>query len=101
MRAEDVYTHAASACHKAVDLFTGDRATTHGDVVAVHLDVAARWSRTLGCPGISPHRVLLCMVDLKLSRMAHGTFCGDDYDDAIAYLALAKGVRTETERKTK
>ena len=49
--------------------------------------VAARWSITLGHP-VTPAQVVLCMIDLKLARLAHDPKHQDSTPDVIGYAAL-------------
>ena len=49
--------------------------------------IAARWSVTLGTP-VTPAKVVLCMIDLKLARLAHNPQHRDSVLDVIGYAAL-------------
>jgi hypothetical protein len=49
--------------------------------------VAARWSITLG-HSVTPAQVMLCMIDLKLTRLAHDPKHRDSAADVIGYVAL-------------
>ena len=49
--------------------------------------VAARWSLTLGHP-VTPAQVVLCMIDLKIARLAHDPQHRDSAADVIGYAAL-------------
>jgi hypothetical protein len=53
--------------------------------------VAARWSLTLDHP-VTPAQVMLCMIDLKLTRLAHDPTHRDSLVDVIGYAALLPGV---------
>jgi hypothetical protein len=64
-----------------------DRRTTYGDPAASMATVAARWSVTLGHP-VTPAEVMLCMIDLKLARLAHDPNHRDSVVDVIGYAAL-------------
>jgi hypothetical protein len=64
-----------------------DRRTTYGDPAASMATVAARWSVTLGHP-VTPAEVMLCMIDLKLARLAHDPTHRDSVIDVIGYAAL-------------
>jgi hypothetical protein len=64
-----------------------DRRTTYGDPAASMATVAARWSVTLGHP-VTPAEVMLCMIDLKLARLAHDPTHRDSVVDVIGYAAL-------------
>ena len=64
-----------------------DRRATYGDPAASMAAVAARWSVTLGHP-VTPAEVMLCMIDLKLARLAHDPTHRDSVVDVIGYAAL-------------
>jgi hypothetical protein len=64
-----------------------DRRALYGDPVASMANVAARWSVTLGQP-VTPAEVILCMIDLKLTRLAHDPTHYDSIVDVIGYAAL-------------
>ena len=49
--------------------------------------IAARWSLTLGRT-ITPAEVVLCLIDLKLARLAHDPAHRDSVVDVIGYAAL-------------
>lgn len=65
----------------------GDRRATYGDPAASMATVAARWSVTLGHP-VTPAEVMLCMIDVKLARLAHNPTHRDSVVDVIGYAAL-------------
>ena len=64
-----------------------DRRATYGDVATSMVAVAARWSITLGHP-VTPAEAMLCMIDLKLARLAHDPTHRDSVVDVIGYAAL-------------
>jgi hypothetical protein len=64
-----------------------DRRVTYGDPAKSMATVAARWSVTLGHP-VTPAEVMLCMIDLKLARLAHDPTHRDSVVDVIGYAAL-------------
>lgn len=64
-----------------------ERGTAYGDVAASMSAVAARWSITLG-QTVTPAQVVLCMIDLKLARLAHDPKHQDSAVDVIGYAAL-------------
>ena len=64
-----------------------ERGAAYGDPVALMASVAARWSLTLGSP-VTPAQVVLCMIDLKLARLAHDPTHRDSAADVIGYAAL-------------
>ena len=64
-----------------------ERRATYGDPATSMAMVAARWSVTLGRP-VTPTEVMLCMIDLKLARLAHDPTHRDSLLDVIGYSAL-------------
>ena len=64
-----------------------ERRAAYGDAAASMCAVAARWSITLGHP-VTPAQVVLCMIDLKLARLAHDPKHQDGPADVIGYAAL-------------
>lgn len=63
------------------------RETAYGDAAASMAVIAARWSITLGQP-VSAAQVVLCMIDVKLARLAHDPTHRDSAVDVIGYAAL-------------
>jgi hypothetical protein len=53
--------------------------------------VAARWSITLGHP-VTPAQVVLCMIDLKLTRLTHNPQHEDSVFDLAGYAAILREV---------
>jgi len=64
-----------------------ERRAAYGDPLTSMAMVAARWSVTLGRP-VTPAEVMLCMIDLKLARLAHDPTHRDSLLDVIGYSAL-------------
>ena len=64
-----------------------DRRAAYGAPDATMAAIAARWSITLGTP-VTPAQVVLCMIDLKLARLAHDPAYRDGAVDVIGYAAL-------------
>ncbi len=62
MTSEQMLQHAAA--------IIAERGAAYGDAAASMSAVAARWSITLGHT-VTPAQVVLCMIDLKLTRLAH------------------------------
>ena len=79
MTSEQMLQHAASIIAK--------RGAAYGDAAVSMSAVAARWSITLGCT-VTPAQVVLCMIDLKLARLAHDPRHRDSALDVIGYAAL-------------
>jgi hypothetical protein len=75
---------------RAADLVTRRRAV-YGDPTSSMAIVAARWSLTLGHP-VTPAQVVLCLVDLKLARLAHDPTHFDFVLDVAGYAAVLREV---------
>ncbi|MCZ8324376.1 MAG: DUF6378 domain-containing protein [Sphingomonadaceae bacterium] len=69
-----------------------ERRDDYGDPAEQFKAIAERWSITLGTP-VTPSQVALCMIDLKLARLAHDPGHVDSMVDVIGYAALLKEVR--------
>jgi hypothetical protein len=63
------------------------RDAAYGDPAVSMATIASRWSLTLGRP-VTPAQVVLCMLDLKLARLAHDPTHRDKIADVIGYAAL-------------
>ena len=59
----------------------------YGEAPVLHHQVARRWSITLGHP-VTPAQVVLCMIDLKLARLAANPRHRDSAIDVAGYVAL-------------
>jgi hypothetical protein len=79
MTGEQILQHAES--------IIAERGTAYGDAAASMSAVAERWSITLG-HAVTPAQVVLCMIDLKLTRLAHDPTHKDSVADVIGYAAL-------------
>ena len=64
-----------------------ERRDDYGDPAEQFKAIADRWSITLGTP-VTPAQVALCMIDLKLTRLAHDLGHRDSLVDVIGYAAL-------------
>ena len=53
--------------------------------------VAQRWSITLGQP-VTAAQVVLCLIDLKLTRLGHDPQHGDSIVDVAGYAAVLQEV---------
>jgi hypothetical protein len=69
----------------------GQRGGLYGDAATSMAAVAARWSITLGHP-VTPAQVVLCLVDLKLTRLAHNPKHQDSVCDLAGYAAILQEV---------
>jgi hypothetical protein len=68
-----------------------DRRKCYGDPAASMAAIAARWSLTLGQP-VTPAQVALCLIDLKLARLAHDPAHFDSTRDVVGYAAVLREV---------
>lgn len=66
-----------------------DRGAVYGAPEASFATIAARWSLTLGVE-VTPAQVALCMIDLKLARLAHDPSYSDGPVDVIGYAAILR-----------
>ena len=73
-----------------------DRSSQYGDANSNMAAIAARWSATLGRE-ITPAQVVLCLLDLKLARLAHDPAHEDSAVDVCGYAALLRQL-TETSK---
>ena len=64
-----------------------ERNGAYGEPAECMAAVATRWSTTLGV-SVTPAQVVLCMIDLKLARLAHDPRHHDSALDVIGYAAL-------------
>ena len=78
--------NAPAILNEAAVVLAG-RAVAYGPPAASMAAIAARWSITLGRP-VTPEQVVLCMIDLKLARLAHDPAHRDSVVDVIGYAAL-------------
>ena len=68
-----------------------ERSTKYGDAGSSMAAIASRWSMTLGHE-ISSAQVILCLLDLKLARLAHDPAHEDSVIDVCGYAALLREV---------
>ena len=64
-----------------------ERSEAYGDPRQSMAAIAARWSITLGKP-ITPAEVVICMMDLKLTRLASDPTHRDSMIDLIGYATV-------------
>jgi hypothetical protein len=83
MNAEQLLEHTA-------DLVTRRR-REYGEPVELFEQVAKRWSLTLGTQ-ISPAQVVLCLIDLKVARLARDPRHFDSQVDVAGYAAVLREV---------
>lgn len=83
MNAEQLLEHAAGVVAR--------RRGTYGEPVDLFEQVAKRWSLTLGTK-VSPAQVALCLIDLKLARLARDPKHLDSQVDVAGYAAVLREV---------
>jgi len=83
MNAEQLLEHAA-------DIVTRRR-REYGEPVDLFEQVAKRWSLTLDIQ-ISPAQVVLCLIDLKVARLARDPRHFDSHVDVAGYAACLREV---------
>ena len=79
MSTDGILKHAADVL--------AERSKTYGAPDMAMAAIAARWSITLGHT-VTPAQVVLCMIDLKLARLARDPKYRDGPIDVIGYAAL-------------
>ena len=72
--------------HHAADVFE-ERSAQYGAPKMFFEALARRWSLTLGRP-VTPAEVVLCMIDLKLERLANNAAHQDSIVDIAGYSAV-------------
>ena len=82
-------TSPAEKFLKHVANVVAERGTQYGDAAGNMVAIAARWSATLGRE-ITPAQVVLCLLDLKLARLAHDPTHEDSAVDVCGYAALLR-----------
>jgi len=66
-----------------------ERSAQYGDASSNMAAIAARWSVTLG-QEVTATQVVLCLLDLKLARLAHDPGHEDSVVDVCGYAALLR-----------
>ena len=66
-----------------------ERSTQYGDTASSMAAIAQRWSATVG-KEITAAQVVLCLLDLKLARLAHDPTHEDSAVDVCGYAALLR-----------
>jgi hypothetical protein len=69
-----------------------ERRDDYGDPAEQFSEIAKRWSITIGTL-VTPEQVALCMIDLKLARLAYDPRHFDSVVDVIGYAALLREMR--------
>ena len=83
MNAEAFLDHAAGLVTR--------RRREYGEPVDLFEHIATRWSLTLGTR-ISPAQVAICLIDLKLARLARDPQHLDSQVDVAGYAAVLREV---------
>jgi Domain of unknown function (DUF6378) len=83
MTGEQMLHHVAS--------IIAERGAVYGDATTSMATVAQRWSITLGHP-VAPAQVVLCLIDLKLTRLSHNPMHQDSVCDLAGYAAVLQEV---------
>ena len=68
-----------------------ERSAAYGDAATSMAVVAARWLITLGRP-VTAAQVVLCLIDLKLTRLQHNPQHQDSVCDLAGYAAVLQEV---------
>lgn len=79
--------HEMTIIEEAQHIIGGDRKATYGDASEEFKRVAAIWSAILRVP-ITPKQYAMCMIGLKLARLANTADHRDSWVDVIGYAAL-------------
>ena len=75
-----------------------ERRVAYGHPATSMAAIAARWSVTLGVP-VTPATVALCLIDLKLARLAHDPAHADSITDIAGYAAVLREVVTQYQQE--
>ena len=75
-----------------------ERRVVYGHPASSMAAIAARWSVTLGTP-VTPATVILCLIDLKLARLAHDPAHADSITDIAGYAAVFREVVTQHQQE--
>jgi Domain of unknown function (DUF6378) len=83
MNGPELLEHAAGLVNR--------RRREYGEPVDLFEQVAPRWTLTLGSK-VSPAQVVLCLIDLKLGRLARDPKHLDSQVDVAGYAAVLREV---------
>jgi hypothetical protein len=83
MNGPELLEHAAGLVHR--------RRRDYGEPVDLFEQVAQRWTLTLGTK-VRPAQVVLCLIDLKLARLARDPKHLDSQVDVAGYAAVLREV---------
>jgi hypothetical protein len=76
MNAEQLLGHAADLVNR--------RRCAYGEPMDLFARVAVRWSQVLGTR-VTPAQVIVCLIDLKVARLAHDPHHLDSIMDIAGY----------------
>jgi hypothetical protein len=82
----DIRDRGLSVLHQAAEI-VAQRRQQYGPPAEHFAQVARRWSMTIGT-AVRPDQVLLCLLDLKVVRLAHNPGHRDSLVDLIGYSVL-------------
>ena len=71
-----------------------ERQQHYGSPAANFAEIAKRWSLTIKTP-VTSAQVALCMIDLKMSRLAHNPSHQDSLLDIVGYAACLSEIQTQ------
>jgi len=77
-----------------VAMTLGARTARYGDPACFFREVAKRWTVTLGIP-VTPEKVVLCMIDMKLQRLCHDPGHVDSTLDIAGYAVCLEKVHSK------
>ena len=83
--------HRSNVLADADQLITGERQSEYGDATESFTRLAALWGEVLGVP-VTPAKVALCLIQLKVSRLVVSPGHGDSWTDIAGYAALGAEV---------
>jgi hypothetical protein len=86
----DISMNGEALLEHAADLVTRRR-REYGEPVGVFGDIAKRWSLVLGVE-VSPAQAVLCLLDVKMARLARDPRHFDSQVDVAGYAAVLREV---------
>lgn len=94
----DPIATTSALLQEAAEAIAGPKAYEHGNMLELHLTIAAYWqtylrtSTKLATIEVKPEDVATMMELLKIARRLHGSKKHDHYMDAAGYAAIAFAV---------
>ena len=83
----------------AGEAINGERAKDYGDALDNHQRIGQMWGAILGFD-VTPQQVVMMMIALKLSRLAHQPTHADSWIDVCGYGALGGEFSDEPEEES-